>query len=57
MIRGESVSGQVCNPVTELFVARRDKAAPIAVKGMADGESGVEDVAVMREFWGLEAIA
>ena len=48
VIRGESFAGQFRDPVTELVVTRRDKAAPLAIKGMADGESDVAAVAVMR---------
>ena len=53
MRRGEIFSGQVRDPVTYLFVTRRDKAALLAVKGMADGESGVAAVAIMMEVWGV----
>ena len=53
MSRSESFVGQVCDPVTELVVTRRDKAAPLAVKGTEDGESGVAYVALMREVWGI----
>ena len=50
---GESFSRQVCDPVTELVVTRRDKVAPFTVKGMADGESAVAAISVMREVWVL----
>ena len=50
---GESFAGQVCGPVTELVVMRRDKAAPLTLKGMADGKSGVAAVTIMRGVWGL----
>ena len=33
----EGFAGQVRNPVMELIVTLRDKAAPLAVEGMADG--------------------
>ena len=49
----DGFSGQVRDPFLELVVTRRDKAAPLAVKGMADGKSGVASVAVMREVWGI----
>ena len=42
---------QVRNPVTELIVMRRDKAAPLAVKGMENLEGGVSAVAEFREVW------
>ena len=50
---GESFSGQVPDPVMELIVTLCDKAAPLSVKGMADGKIGVAAVAVMREVSGL----
>ena len=53
-VRGDEIfSDQVCNPVKELIVTLRDKAAPLAIKGMAYRKIGVADVAVMREVWGL----
>ena len=51
--RGEIFSGQVRNPVTGLVVTHRDKADPLAVKGTANGESGVAAVTVVREVWRL----
>ena len=42
-------SGQVCDPVTELIVKRRDKAASLAVKGMENGEGGVLSFKEFRE--------
>ena len=49
-VRGSEIfAGQVRNPVTELIFTRRENAAPLAVKGMVDGKTGVEAVAVMRE--------
>ena len=53
MSRGESFTGQVHNPVTDLVVTRRDKAALLAVEGMAYGESDVSAIVVMGELWGL----
>ena len=47
---GEIFSGQVRNPATELLVTRRNKAEPLAVKGMADVKSFVAAVAAMREI-------
>ena len=35
--RCEVFAGKVCDPVTELFVTRRDKAVPLAVDGMVYG--------------------
>ena len=55
--RGESLDGQVRNPITELVVTHHDKAAPPAVKGTEDGESGVAAVAVLREVCGIYAIS
>ena len=49
---GESFSGQVREPVTEIVLTCCDKAAPITVKGMAYEKSGVAAVAVSREVWG-----
>ena len=53
MIGGERFSGQVPDSVREFVVTRNDKAAPLTVKGISDGKSGVAAVAVMREVWGL----
>ena len=44
---------QIRDPVTELIVTRCDKAAPLAVEGVAYGQSGIAAVAVFREVWGL----
>ena len=49
MSRCEGFSGQIHNPVTELVVTRRDKAAPLAIEGMAYGESCVAAVVVMGD--------
>ena len=46
-------SGQFCGPFIELVVMRRDKYAPLTVKGIAYGKGGVAAVAVMREVCGL----
>ena len=40
---------QIRDPVTKLIVTRRDKATPLAVEGVADGEAGVAADAVLRE--------
>ena len=46
--RGESFDVKVRDPVAELVVTLHDKDAPLAVKGMSDGESDVSAVVVMR---------
>ena len=50
---GKGFAGQVRNPTMDLILTRRDKAAPISVKGMENGEGGVVDVAEFREVWGI----
>ena len=57
MSRCEGFTGQVNDPITELFMALRDKDAPLAVEGMAYGEIGVAAVAVSGAVWGLYAIS
>ena len=42
-------SVQVLNPVTELILTRRDKAAPLAVEGMTNGEGRVAAVPEFRK--------
>ena len=54
---GEIPARQIRDPVTDIIVARRDKATPIAVKGVSYGKPGIAAVAVFGEVWGLEAIA
>ena len=54
---GESFSGRVCDPVMMIVVTRREKVAPLTVKGITDGKSGVTAVTVMREVWELYAIS
>ena len=54
---GESLARHIRNPVTELIVMCRDEAAPLAIKGVAYGKSGISAVAVFGEVWGLEDIA
>ena len=44
---GECPARQIRNPVTELIVTRRDKATPLAIKGVANRESGTAAVAVL----------
>ena len=53
MSRCEGFDGQVREPVTELVVMCRYKAAPLAGEGMAYGEISVSAVAVFGEVWGL----
>ena len=50
MIGGESFSLQIRYPVTYLVVTRRDKSAPITVKGMIDREGVFASVAILKEF-------
>ena len=49
---GECPARQICNPVTELIVARHDEATPLAVKGVADRESGIAAVAFLGRSGG-----
>ena len=49
----EGFSGQVCDPVPELIMTRRDKAAPLAVKGVADCKFGIAAVTVFGKVWGI----
>ena len=50
---GEGLERQIRDPVTDLIVTRRDKAAPLAIKGVAYGESGIAAVTVFGEVWGI----
>ena len=34
-------------------MTRRDKAAPLAIEGVKNGEFGVADVTVIGEVWGI----
>ena len=56
MSRCEGLAGQVCYPVTELILTRRDEAALFAVKGVTDGKFGVAAITVRLEFRGLQTI-
>ena len=56
MSRCEGLAGQVCYPVTELIVTRRDEAALFTVKGVTDGKFGVTAITVRWEVWGLQPI-
>ena len=49
----EGFVSQVRDPATDIIVACRDKAAPLAVKCMSYGEGGVADIAVLGEGWGI----
>ena len=37
MRRGESFSGQVCDPIPELIMTRRDKASPLTIEDVTNG--------------------
>ena len=50
---GEGFPGQICDPVLEIVMTRRDKAAPLAIEGVTNGEFGVVAVTVLWEVWGL----
>ena len=52
----EGFSGQVCYPVTELVVTRRDEADLFAVKGVTDGELGLAAITVCWEVQGIKTI-
>ena len=51
--RCEGFTDQVCGLVMDLVVTLRDKAAPLAVKGVSYGEIGVAAIAVFGEVWGI----
>ena len=53
MRRSEGFSGQVCDPVPELVMTRRDKSAPLEIKGVENGKFGVASVTVFGEVSGL----
>ena len=48
---------QVHDSVTEIIMMHCDKAAPLLVEGMEDGEGVVKNVAVLSEVWGIYAKA
>ena len=48
---GESFSGQVRNPITEIVLTLCDKTALLTVKGVSDRKGGVAAVTVVREVW------
>ena len=53
---GEGFEYQVCYPVTELVVTRRDGAAIFVVNSMTDRELGLAAVVVCWEVRGIKAI-
>ena len=50
---GEGFAVQVCDPVPEIIMTRRDEAAPIEIEGMTNSGFGVAAVKVIGEIWGL----
>ena len=52
----EGLAGQVCYPVTELVVTRRDEAALFTVKGVTDGKPCLAPVSILRKVWGIQPI-
>ena len=56
MRRCEGLVGQVCSPVTEIIVTRRDEAALFTVKGVTDGKPRLTPVAIRRKVWGVQPI-
>ena len=53
---GEGFACQVCYPVTELVLTRRDKAALFAVKVVTNGKLGLAAITVCWEVRGLKVI-
>ena len=49
----EGFAGQVCDPVPELIMTRRDEAAPLSVEGVENCKFGVAAVAVFGKVWGI----
>ena len=56
MSRCEGLAREVCYPVTELIVTRRDEAALFTVKGVTDEEFGVAAITVRWEVRGIQPI-
>ena len=56
MSRCEGLAGQVCYPVMELIMTRRDEAALFTVRGVTDGKFGVAAIKVRWEVQGLQPI-
>ena len=50
---GESFSGQVRNPVTELLRMRCDEAALLTIEAVENRKVGVVAVTLMGEVWEL----
>ena len=53
---GEGLSSQVCYPVTELVLTRRDEAALFTVKGVTDGKLLLTSVTVRGKVRRIQAI-
>ena len=51
----EGLAGQVCYPITELIVTRRDEAALFTVMGVTDGKPRLTPLVMGREVWGAPA--
>ena len=49
----EGFADQGCDLAPELVMMRRDKAAPLAVKGVENGKFLVAVVTVFGEVWGV----
>ena len=56
MSRCEGLTGQVCYPITELIVTRREEAALFTVKDVTDCEPCLTPISMRREVWGLQPI-
>ena len=46
VVGGDGFTSQVCYPITELVVTRRDKAAIFTVKGVTDRKLGLSAITV-----------
>ena len=53
---GEGFASQVCYPVTDLVITRREEAALFTVKGVTDGELWLTSVTVRGKVRGIQAI-
>ena len=49
----EGFAGKVNDPVPELIMTRRDEAAPLSVKGVANSKFGLASVTVFGEVRGI----
>ena len=54
---GEVFSGQFYDPVLEIVMTSRDKAAPLAFEGLTNGEFGVADVTIIGKVWGIYVVS